>query len=81
MINYYYIVLCKLKTYYISKTYYIRTYMLTFEDTLEAEQYEYHFALSEIVDKIDLYGYDAVIDDIKDYYHKRQFDRMYESEF
>lgn len=55
--------------------------MLLFENTLEAEQYEYHFALTDIVDKIDLYGYDSVIDDIKDYYHKRQFDRMYESEF
>jgi hypothetical protein len=55
--------------------------MLYFEDTLEAEQYEYHFALSDIVDKIDIYGYDIVMQDIKDYYHKRMFDKMYESEF
>jgi hypothetical protein len=55
--------------------------MLLFEDTIEAEQYEYHFTLSDIVDKIDLYGYDIVMQDIKDYYHKRQFDRMYEAEF
>lgn len=55
--------------------------MLYFEDNLQAEEYTYHFALSEVVDMIELYGYDAVMEDIKDYYHKRMFDKMYESEF
>lgn len=55
--------------------------MLTFEDTLEAEQYEYHFAINDIVDKMELYGFERVIEEIKDSYHKRMFDKMYESEF
>lgn len=55
--------------------------MLYFEEHQQAEQYTYHFTLNDIVDMIDLYGYDVVMEDIKDYYHKRQFDRMYESEF
>lgn len=50
------------------------------EDELQ-EQAHYHFTLSDLVDHMEVMGYDKVIEDINAYYHKRMFDRLHESEF
>ena len=54
--------------------------MLIMENQHE-EQAHYHFTLSDIVDYMERYGYDEVIEDINAYYHKRMFDNLHESEF
>jgi hypothetical protein len=47
----------------------------------EAEQARYHFTLSDVVEYMEIYGWDVVQEDLADYYHKMMFNRMHESEF
>lgn len=55
--------------------------MLHFEDDVSQAEAVYHFALSDMVDQIELYGFDVVLKDLTDYYHKRMFYQLHESEF
>jgi hypothetical protein len=47
----------------------------------EQEVARYHFVLTDLVEYIELYGWDTVVDDLKNYYHIQMFNRMHESEF
>lgn len=45
--------------------------MLEFDSDYDAEQCMYHHALSDIASFVSLYGWDVVLQDIADYYHKQ----------
>ena len=50
-----------------------------FHDT-EAEQARYHFTLSDLVEYIEYYGWDVVIEDLADYYHSKMHYRITDGE-
>lgn len=47
--------------------------MLDYERYQDAEQANYHFSLSDLTDFIELYGWEQVVSDLKDYYNTRVY--------
>jgi hypothetical protein len=47
--------------------------MLDYERYQDAEQANYHFTLSDLTDFIEIYGWDQVVSDLKEYYNKRLY--------
>jgi len=48
--------------------------MLNFEDYNQEREYRLHFALMDIVDMIDEYGYECIIDLIDNYHTRKALD-------
>lgn len=47
--------------------------MLEYERYLDAEQANYHFILADLTEFIELYGWDQVVSDLKDYYDSKVY--------
>lgn len=45
--------------------------MLDFDGYKWAEEANYHFALADLVDHIEIHGFEQVVNDLKDCYHAR----------
>lgn len=43
------------------------------DNRFDNEAGHYHFVLSDVVEAIEMYGWDVVMDDIKDFYNSRLY--------